>query len=152
MNKAKVLFLCTSNSARSLMAEAFLRNYAGERFEAFSAGLDPKGINPFTERVMDEIGVSLDGQYSKDVQEYLGKMHFGYLITVCDNAEKNCPTAFLGISHREHWSLEDPVKFQGSEEETLEKFREVRDQIGARIQAWLIENQEVDVSGSKRLA
>jgi arsenate reductase len=134
------------------MSEAFLRYYAGDRFEAISAGLEPKGINRFTERVMDEIGVSLDGQSSKDVQQYLGKMHSGYLITVCGYAEKNCPTAFLGISHREHWSLEDSVKFQGREEETLEKFREVRDQIGARIQAWLIENQEMDVSGSKRLA
>jgi arsenate reductase len=140
MNKPKVLFLCTGNSARSQMAEAFLRAYAGNRFEAFSAGLEPKGIHPYTQRVMDEIGVSLDGQYSKSVREYLGYVNFGYLITVCDHAEKNCPTTFLGVSHRLHWSFEDPAAHTGTEEKMLEKFRQVRNQIEAKIKSWLEEH------------
>ena len=88
MSKVKVLFLCTGNSARSQMAEAFLRKYGGDEFEAYSAGLEPKDINPYTERVMEEVGISLSGQYSKHVKEYMGKVHFAYLITLCDEAEK----------------------------------------------------------------
>ena len=137
MTKTKVLFLCTGNSARSQMAEAFLRKYGGNEFEAYSAGVEPKGINPHTERVMEEVGISLSGQHSKQVKEYMGKIHFGYLITVCDEAEKNCPTTFPGIGQRLHWSFEDPAAFIGSEDEKLAKFREVRDQIEQRIKAWL---------------
>lgn len=137
MAKTKVLFLCTGNSARSQMAEAFLRQAAGDRYDVYSAGLEPKGINPYTRAVMKEVGMDLNGQWSKDVTEYLGRVNFGYLVTVCDHAEKNCPTTFLGISHRDHWSFEDPAAFQGTEEETLAKFREVRDQIEQRIRGWL---------------
>jgi arsenate reductase len=137
MNKTKVLFLCTGNSARSQMAEAYLRHYAGDRFEAHSAGLEPKGINPFTVKVMEEAGISLEGQSSKDVRVYLGHMNFGYLITVCDHAEKNCPTTFLGISQRLHWSLEDPAALEGTDEAKLAKFREVRNQIDEAVQSWL---------------
>jgi len=140
MPKTKVLFLCTGNSARSQMAEAFLRQYAGDRYEAFSAGLEPRGINPNTRAVMAEVGFDLEGQWSKGVSEYLGKTNFGYLITVCDHAEKNCPTTFLGISNRLHWSFEDPAAFQGDEAQTLAKFREVRDQIDRRIKEWLATN------------
>jgi arsenate reductase len=86
MGKTKVLFLCTGNSARSQMAEAFLRTYGGESFEAHSAGLEPKGLNPYTIQVMEEIGISLDGYASKDLRVYLGHINFGYLITVCDHA------------------------------------------------------------------
>jgi arsenate reductase len=141
MTKAKVLFLCTSNSARSQMAEAFLRKHGGDEFEAYSAGLEPKPIHPFTVRVMEEAGVSLSGQYSKHLKEYMGKVHFGFLITVCNEAETNCPTAFPSISQRIHWSFEDPVSFVGSEDETLAKFRDVRDKIDQRIKAWLGEQK-----------
>jgi len=137
--KTKVLFLCTGNSARSQMAEAFLRRYAGDRFEVHSAGLEPKGIHPFTVRVMEEIGYDLSGQRAKDVAEYLGKQHFGYLITVCAHAEAHCPTTFLGVSQRIHWPIPDPVAFEGSEEETLERFRQARDEVAMRIEAWLQE-------------
>ena len=123
------------------MAEAFLRKYGGNEFEAYSAGLELKGINPCTERVMEEVGISLSGQYSKHVKEYLGKVHFGYLITVCDEAEENCPTTFPGVNQRIHWSFEDPAAFVGSDEEKLAKFREVRDQIEQRIKAWLEEQK-----------
>jgi len=137
MSKAKVLFLCTGNSARSQMAEAFLKKYGGDNFDAYSAGLEPKDIHPYTERVMEEIGVSLSGQYSKHVKEYMGKVHFGYLIAVCDEAEKNCPTAFPSVSQRIHWSFEDPAAFVGSDDEKLAKFREVRDRIEQQIKEWL---------------
>jgi arsenate reductase len=142
MSKAKVLFLCTGNSARSQMAEAFLRKYGGERFEVYSAGLEPKGINPNTERVMEEVGINLSGQHSKHVKEYMGKVHFGYLITMCDEAEESCPTTFPGIGQRLHWSFEDPSAFTGSEDEKLAKFREVRNQMEQHIKTWLAEVQD----------
>lgn len=139
MEKTRVLFLCTGNSARSQMAEAFLRAYGGEAFEVYSAGLEPKGMNPFTVRVMNEIGFDLRGQYSKGVDQYLGKVLFQYLITVCDHADKNCPAIWPGVSRRMHWSFEDPAALEGSEEEKLAKFRAVRDQISRKVQGWLAE-------------
>jgi len=137
MEKQRVIFLCTGNSARSQMAEAFLRSYAGDRFEAYSAGLEPKPMNPLTVRVMKEANIDVSGQRSKGVGEYLGKVKFQYLITVCDDAEKNCPTVWPGVNRRLHWSFEDPAKFEGTEEEKLAKFREVRDLIDAKIVSWL---------------
>ena len=137
MNKAKVLFLCTGNSARSQMAEAFLRHYAGDGYEAYSAGLEPKGINPFTIRVMNEIGFDMSAHLSKSVNEYMGKMHFGFLITVCAHAEEQCPRTFPDVSQRLHWAFDDPAAFEGSDEAKLQKFREVRDLIDRKIQAWL---------------
>lgn len=137
----KVLFLCTGNSARSQMAEAFLRHYANDRYDAYSAGLEPKGINPYTVRVMAERGIDLSGQRAKDVMEYLGRISFGYLITVCSNAEARCPTAVMGVARREHWPFDDPAAAEGSDEQILAKFREVRDQLDAKIQEWLVEQE-----------
>ena len=138
-SRTKVLFLCTGNSCRSQMAEAFLRKYAGDYFEVHSAGLEPKPIHPFTIQVMEEIGFDLSQYTSKGISHYLGKVLFQYLITVCDDAEKNCPTTWPGVNTRLHWSFEDPAKFNGSPEEKLNKFRQVRDQIQAKIQTWLLE-------------
>jgi arsenate reductase len=121
------------------MAEAFLRRYAGDYFEAYSAGLEPKPINPYTIQVMDEIGFDISGQTSKGVDVYLGKVLFKDLITVCDDAEKNCPATWPGVNTRLHWSFEDPAKFEGSPDEKLAKFREVRDLIQTKIKAWLVE-------------
>jgi len=137
--KIRVLFLCTGNSCRSQMAEAFLRTYAGQFFDVYSAGLEAKGINPLTIQVMNEIGVDISGQTSKGVKVYLGKVLFKYLITVCDEAEKNCPSVWPGVNVRMHWSFEDPAKYEGSDEEKLAKFRQVRDQIQAKIRTWLVE-------------
>ena len=136
MKKTKVLFLCTGNSARSQMAEAFLRKYAGDEFEVYSAGIRPVGIAPYTIRVMEEVGSSLEEHGSKNVDEYIGKIDFAYLITVCTNAEKQCPV-FPGMGERIHWDLEDPVMQIGAEEEKLQKFREVRDKIDKLIKEWL---------------
>ena len=141
MSKIKVLFLCTGNSARSQMAEAFLRKYGGDQFESYSAGMEPKGIHPYTKRVMEEIGISLSGQYSKDVREYMGKVHFAYMIILCDEADRTCPRTFPGIGQRFHWSFEDPAALAGSEDQKLAKFKEVRDQIDRRIKGWLSEQK-----------
>lgn len=140
MSKQRVLFLCTGNSARSQMAEAFLRKYAGDVLEVHSAGLEPKGINPLTVQVMQEAGIDISHQQSKGIETYLGKALFQYLITVCDDADQNCPTVWPGVNTRLHWSFEDPAKFTGTEEEKLAKFREVRDLIEQRIKAWVVEH------------
>ena len=94
--KPVVLFLCTGNTARSQMAEAFLKKYAGERFEAHSAGYEPKPINPYTIKVMEEAGFDLSGQNAKGVGNFLGEMNIRFLIIVCDQAEKTCPKVFPG--------------------------------------------------------
>jgi arsenate reductase len=136
MSKPKVLFLCTGNSARSQMAEAFLRNYAGEQFEVYSAGLEPKGINPLTIQVMAEQGLDLSEHTSKDVKNFIGNTSYEYMITVCAQAEESCPI-FPGMGKRLHWDIEDPGKFAGPTEERLAKFREVRDQLDERVRLWL---------------
>ncbi len=139
MKKTRVLFLCTGNSARSQMAEAFLRKYAGDRFEVYSAGLEPaRGVHPLTIKVMEELGYDMSGHYAKDVRQFVGQLHFGYVITVCDRAEQSCPI-FPGITQRLHWSLEDPAAFEGDEQAKLAKFREVRDQVEAHVKAWVEE-------------
>ncbi|MGC9325253.1 MAG: arsenate reductase ArsC [Desulfomonilia bacterium] len=139
MDKTRVLFLCTGNSARSQMAEAFLRELGGGRFEAFSAGLEPRGIHLLTKQVMAEIGIDLGSQTSKHLNLYLGKMHFSYVITVCSHANARCPAVFPGAGKRLHWDFDDPAAFKGSETEKLEKFRQVRDQIRKQVTTWMNE-------------
>lgn len=138
MDKIRVLFLCTGNSARSQMAEAFLRHHGGDHFEAHSAGLEPKGIHPLTRQVMEEAGIDISNQRSKGLAEYWGRLHFDYVITVCANAEERCPF-FPGPGKRLHWPFEDPAAATGSEEERLATFRRVRDAIEARVRAWVQE-------------
>ena len=146
MRKLNVLFLCTGNSARSQMAEAFLRHYAPDAFGAYSAGLEPKGMNPFTVKVMNEKGVSVEGQYSKSLREYLGRQLFAYMVTVCADAEEKCPSVWPGVQHRLHWQFDDPAAEQGTDEQKLAKFREVRDLIDARIQKFITEVSEKDAA------
>jgi len=140
--KQKVLFLCTANSARSQMAEAFLRHYAGDRFEAFSAGLEAaKEIHPLTKKVTHEVGIDIGAQHAKPLSEYMGKVHFGYLITVCSQADEKCPSTFPGMGQRLRWDFEDPAAFAGTEAERVRKFREIRDQIKDRILEWVDEQK-----------
>jgi arsenate reductase (thioredoxin) len=139
MKKDRVLILSTGNAARSQMAEAFLKKYAVGQFEVYSAGSEPKSLDPLTRKVMEEMGLNLSDQYSKGVKDYLGKMIFRYLIIVCAKAEQHCPTTYPGIREKIFWRFEDPVAFTGSEEEKLAKFREVRDKIEKRIKLWLQE-------------
>jgi arsenate reductase len=139
-DKTKVLFLCTGNSARSQMAEALLRRHCADLFEVYSAGLAPREIHPYTRQVLAEIGMDMTGQYAKDLGVYMGRMHFGYVITVCSRAEKECPI-FPGMGIRLYWPFDDPAAATGSAEEVLAVFRRVRDEIEARVIAWLQEVQ-----------
>lgn len=136
MKKPRVLFLCIENRARSQMAEAFLRHYAGEQFEVYSAGLEPSPIHPYVYQVMEETGLDLEGHHTKGVDEFFNKMYFGILITVCEKAEEKCPT-FPGLGERQYWPIEDPVAVEGSEEEKLEAFRRARGEIEQRVLDWL---------------
>jgi arsenate reductase len=136
--KQTVLFLCTGNSCRSQMAEAFLRHMAGERFEVLSAGLDPAPeIHPVAVRVMAEKGLDLSGQRPKSAKEYLGQGTVHVVIIVCDRAAQRCPTTWPGVLERLHWPFEDPAASEGDKAAQLAKFREVRDQIERRIRGWL---------------
>ena len=123
--RQRVLFLCTGNSARSQMAEGLLRHLAGDRFDVFSAGTRPVGLNPNAVTAMAEIGIDIAGNRSKSVDEFAGQQ-FDYVITVCDNAKESCPI-FPGGGARVHQSFEDPAA--APKESQLAKFREVRDQI-----------------------
>jgi arsenate reductase len=137
MEKPVVLFLCTGNTARSQMAEAFLKKYAGERFEALSAGYQPSELSPYVKQVMAEVGIDISEQYSKSVKEFLGKIDIRYLIIVCEKAEKTCPKAFPGVLARMFWPFDDPAAESGPAEKKLAKFRAVRDQIEEQIKSWL---------------
>lgn len=144
MQKLNVLFLCTGNSCRSVMGETILRHIAGDRFNVYSAGTDPKGINPMAVQVLQEIGVSTEGVRSKHVAEYVGKMPFQYVIVVCDSADQSCPRTWPGMLNRLFWPFADPPAFQGSEVQRLEKFREVRDQIRNKLTQWLKELESAE--------
>ena len=140
MDKKKVLFVCVHNSARSQMAEVFLRQIAGDRFEVESAGLEPGKLNPLAIGVMQEIGIDISQNKTKSVFDFYkqGK-RYDYVITVCDESQaQRCPV-FPGTAatRRIHWSFDDPASFQGSWEEKLEKTRQVRDKIKQQIEQWL---------------
>lgn len=120
------------------MAEAFLNNLSGNRFEAESAGIEPGALNPLAIEVMKEVGIDISGNKTKSVSEFVkkGKL-FHYVITVCDEASaKGCPV-FPGLAKRLHWSFHDPSTFEGTYEERLEKTRRARDEIKNRISEWL---------------
>ena len=136
MTKARILFVCTHNSARSQMAEGLLRHLAGDRFEAHSAGTEATLVRPLAIRAMGEIGVDISGQESKTLERYLGEP-FDFVITVCDEANEACPF-FPGATNRLHWSFEDPSRAEGTEEERLAIFRRVRDEIREHIEQELV--------------
>ncbi len=135
--KKRVLFLCTGNSARSQMAEGILRHLAGDRFEVFSAGTHPKGIHPKSVQMMNEIGIDIGGQSSKDVSTFAGQQ-FDYVITVCDRAKQNCPI-FPGAEPI-HWGFDDPAEATAEPQQTI-MFRRVREELFARIRLFLTANQ-----------
>ena len=136
--KPKVLILCTGNSARSQMAEGILRKLASEHYEVFSAGTEPKGrILPEVQEVMRENGIDISNQWSKSVTEYLGKAVFAHVITVCSDAEDNCPAVFLNMGTHEHWPFDDPAKVD--EEQRLDTTRRVFAEIEQRLRLWLSE-------------
>ena len=138
MGKLRVLFVCVHNSARSQMAEAFMNDFAGEIFEAESAGMEPGVINPVVIEVMKEIGYDLSNNQTKGVYDFFkqGKSYH-YVISVCDEANaQRCPT-FPGLTRRISWSFEDPASFTGSDEEKKEQTRLVRDKIKTEVKDFI---------------
>lgn len=130
-DKKSVLILCTGNSARSQMAEGLLRHDAGDQFEVASAGVAPTQVRPEAIEVMREIGIDISNHRSKSVEEFTDA-EFDYVITVCDNANEQCPI-FPGKTQRIHWSFLDPASVQGNADKRLAVFRKVRDEIRERL-------------------
>lgn len=135
--KPRVLFVCTHNAARSQIAEALLRHHAGGRFEASSAGLEPTVLHPMTSRVLQELGVSAAGLYAKGLREFLGRQAVRHAIFVCAQAEASCPRTFPFAVETLSWPFDDPTVGDGGEELEMARFRRVRDEIDARLRAWL---------------
>ena len=131
----RVLFLCTGNSARSQMAEGLLRNLGGGQFEVFSAGTEPGSVNPLAIEAMREIDIDISGHRSKSVDEFTGE-EFDYVITVCDNANEQCPI-FPGDTQRIHWSFIDPAATEGDEATRRAVFHRVRNEIQQRLRLFL---------------
>lgn len=146
MDKIKVLFLCVHNSARSQMAEAFLKHYAPEKFEVMSAGLEPGTLNPIVVEAMKEKEIDISGNKTKSVFDlYKAGMTFDYVVTVCHSeAAERCPV-FPGVSQKLHWPFSDPSGFTGEREEILERTRIVRDEIEAAVTNF-ISSRQTDVS------
>ncbi|MDQ3691860.1 MAG: arsenate reductase ArsC [Chloroflexota bacterium] len=143
MEKKRVLFVCTHNSARSQMAEGMLRAWGGDKFEPFSAGTDPGEIRPEAITVMDEIAIDIRGQRSKGLDEFAGQ-EFEWLITVCDRARTECSN-IPGVANPAHWGIEDPSAGEGTDEERLAVFREVRDDIRNRMHIFILAASRDDV-------
>jgi arsenate reductase len=140
--RPNVLILCTGNSCRSQMAEGFLRQRAGNRFDVFSAGTDPaERVHPLAVEVMAEKGIDISGNQPTDVGKYLGRMAVRHLIIVCAGANERCPRIFPGMRNRLFWPFDDAAAFEGTQEATMDEFRRVRDQIESRIEQWLEETE-----------
>jgi arsenate reductase len=137
IRKPCVLFLCTHNSARSQMAEGWLRHLAGDKFEVLSAGTEPSGLHPLAVRAMEEVDVDISGHTSKGLQGILGHVPVRYAIIVCAQASRECPRIYPALGEVLHWPFDDPAAVTGTEEAQLAGFRRVRDEIGQRLRAWL---------------
>jgi arsenate reductase len=141
--RPRTLILCTGNSARSQMAEGLLRDMTGNQIEVASAGVAPTHVRPEAIAVMEEIGIDIAGFRSKSIDEFLTQP-FDFVITVCDNANQQCPM-FASESRRIHWSIEDPAVVVGNDEIRLEAFRQARNELRERLQKF-VEN-EVRLNG-----
>ena len=140
MNRQKVLFVCVHNSARSQMAEAFLKQLAGDKFDVESAGLEPGKLNPVVVEVMKEAGIDISQNKTKSAFDFYkqGKK-YDYVVTVCDESQAEACPVFPGtaVTKRIHWGFDDPSGFQGTRGEKLKQTRKVRDQIKEKIREWL---------------
>lgn len=143
MEKLRVLFVCTHNSARSQMAEGFLREYGGDRFEVHSAGTEATAVRPEAIRAMAEVGIDISRQQSKTVDRYLGQA-FAWVITVCDQAREACPV-FPGADETAHWAFDDPSAAEGDEAERMAVFRAVRDEIARRVRIFALAAARTDL-------
>jgi arsenate reductase len=137
MTKIRLLIVCTGNACRSQMAEALWRKEAADRYDILSAGTHPAGVHPLAQHVVEELGISMVGHYSKSVYD-LAELPFDLVITVCDDARELCPI-FLQATRQLHWPFEDPVMSEGTVEERLPLFRRTRDLIHQRIRQFLQE-------------
>lgn len=140
----KVLFICVHNSARSQMAEAYLRMYGGPEFEVESAGLEPGKLNPFVVRALSEDGIDISGKTTQGVFElYKAGRRYDYVITVCSReAADRCPI-FPGITQRLHWPFPDPAAFTGTDEEIMARVREVRDEIREKVTEFALQTAKL---------
>ncbi len=137
IKKPMVLILCTGNSCRSQMAEGFLKLYKGDIYDVQSAGTDPKAeVHPLAVRVMHEIGIDISDHRPKGLSPFLGKAPVRHILIVCDKANNTCPRVWPGTFTRTYLPFNDPATFVGSDEDTLEEFRKVRDQIGKAMKTW----------------
>ena len=134
----KVLVLCTGNSCRSQIAEAYLRHFAGEKAAIYSAGVETHGVNPRAISTMKEDGIDISQHTSNNIDEYFN-IDFDFVITVCDNAKERCPF-FPTKAIKFHHNFPDPAKATGTEEEILEQFREVRQMIKSYSQQFVSDN------------
>ena len=148
----RVLFLCVHNSARSQMAEAFLKKYGGDRFAVESAGLEPGNLNPYAVRAMAEVGIDISGNATKSVFDLSRRGNvYQVVITVCSkDAAERCPV-FPGLVERRHWPFDDPSAFSGGDEEIMKNVRIVRDQIESAVRSF-IADEDGRVSSSGRLS
>jgi len=149
--KMRILFLCTGNSCRSQMAEGFTRALKGDWFEAYSAGVAPKAVDPRAVRAMAEAGIDISGQKSKDLQD-LAVKDFDYVVTLCNQAKESCPV-FPGKTKLVHRGFDDPPELAAGaadEEEAMEHYRRVRDEIRAFVAAMpgVLEKGEADPAGA----
>lgn len=144
-DRPAVLFLCTGNSCRSQMAEGWLRHLAADRFEALSAGIEPRPVHPMAVKTMADVGIDISAQRPKSAAEFFGRRAIRIAIFVCAKAERECPIIYPFTMQTLSWPLDDPAAFEGSREEILARFADVRDQLGGLITKWL----ELEVSSDK---
>ena len=138
MDKKKVLFVCVHNSARSQIAEAFLKQMAGDKFEAESAGLEPGNLNPVVVEVMKEVGIDISQNKTKSVFGFYKQgRQYDYVVTVCDESQSGKCPVFPGGGQKLHWGFDDPSRFEGTHEEKLQQTRAVRDAIKHKVKEWL---------------
>ena len=138
-----VLFLSTNHAARGIMSEAILRHQTGDYFRIYSAGLEPIPISPLTLQVLDEAGIDHTGLESRDVRPLLGRLDVRYLITVSHHAEERAPSVFPGALYYTSWQLDNPETLGGTEEEKLQRYRALRDQISEKVSAWAAQHMPV---------
>lgn len=132
-----VLILCTGNSCRSQMAEGFLRKYHGDKWDVHSAGMDPKAeVHPLAVRVMAEVGIDIAHHRPKSLTEYLGRHPVAHILIVCDKANGTCPRIWPGAFTRSYMPVDDPAEAEGTEQERLEVFRRVRDELDGAMKTW----------------
>ena len=145
-DRRRVLFVCTGNSARSQIAEGLLRHLSKGEVEAFSAGTEPQPVHPLAVRAMSEAGLDISSQRSKSVATF-GGQSFDFVITVCDRAKSNCPR-WPGQVDYIHWSIDDPARAEGTEDERFRAFRKAREELRQRITLFLLANRIGAPTGS----